>query len=244
MLDAMTAVLCLVVIVFAVVQSVFGVGLLVFGTPTLLLLGLPFEAVLAYLLPSSIAISMLQVRAGGGVRLDPLRRRFLTLTAPLVLVGTVVILTVGVGIDIRLIVAAMLIVTGVIRLSRRTRAVMSRLIRRRLRLFLVGLGAIHGISNLGGGVLTLIVGSVYDRREDIRRQIAFCYGMMAILQLATLLATVRADVSVSLCLLLPVLAGATYVTIGDRTFRATGQTVYQHALTMLIIAFGIALVVR
>ena len=48
MLRAVVLVLCLVVFVFAVIQSVFGVGLLVFGTPTLLLLGLPFDAVLAY----------------------------------------------------------------------------------------------------------------------------------------------------------------------------------------------------
>ena len=240
----MTLILCLVVLVFAVVQSVFGVGLLVFGTPALLLLGLPFDAVLAYLLPSSIVLSVLQVMGSGGVRLDPLRRRFLLLTAPVVLLGTVFILTAGTRLDIRLLVAAMLVVTGVIRLAGRTRAVMARIIRRHLPGFLVGLGVIHGISNLGGGVLALIVGSIYDAREDVRRQIAFCYGMMAILQLATLLATVRVDVNVSLCLLLPALAGATYVTIGDRTFRATGQTVYQHALTMLIIAFGIALVVR
>ncbi len=120
---------------------------------------------------------------------------------------------------------------------------MSRVIRRRLPIFLFALGAIHGISNLGGGVLTLIVSSVYDTREDIRRQIAFCYGMMAIIQLATLLITAVADVNVWLCMLLPTLAVATYITIGNRTFRATGQAAYQHALTMLIIAFGVALVV-
>ena len=98
MLRAVVLVLCLVVFVFAVIQSVFGVGLLVFGTPTLLLLGLPFDAVLAYL-PSSIAISLLQVVGGGGFRLDPLRRQFLLLTAPLVLLGTLLILTAGVGLE-------------------------------------------------------------------------------------------------------------------------------------------------
>src|ERR1044072_124449 len=80
--------ICLVVVVFAAAQSVFGVGLLVFGTPTLLLLGLPFDAVLAYLLQCSIVVSALQIRAGGGlVPLDPLRRRFLLFTAPVVCAG-------------------------------------------------------------------------------------------------------------------------------------------------------------
>ena len=53
-----------VVVVFATVQSLFGVGLLVFGTPTLLLLGYSFESTIAVLLPASITISFLQVRAG------------------------------------------------------------------------------------------------------------------------------------------------------------------------------------
>ena len=120
---------------------------------------------------------------------------------------------------------------------------MQRVIGRHVTAFLVGLGAIHGLSNLGGGVLTVIVGSVYDIREDIRRQIASCYGMMAVIQLATLLLTIDLEVNGWLCLMLPVLAAGTYLTVGSRTFRATGQTVYQHALTMLIVAFGVALIV-
>ena len=53
------------VLAFSVVQSVFGVGLLVFGTPTLLLAGYSFEETLAYLLPCSMAISALQAWDGG-----------------------------------------------------------------------------------------------------------------------------------------------------------------------------------
>ena len=43
-----------VIIVLAVVQSLFGVGLLVFGTPTLLLLGYPYQDALAILLPAPL----------------------------------------------------------------------------------------------------------------------------------------------------------------------------------------------
>jgi len=58
-----------VVAVLAVVQSVFGMGLLVFGTPTLLLIGLNFSEALGWLLPASIAISTIQTIA------DPTRAR-------------------------------------------------------------------------------------------------------------------------------------------------------------------------
>lgn len=238
----MALTLVLVVIAFAIVQSVFGVGLLVFGTPTLLILGYSFEETLAYLLPSSIAISLLQLMASGGFRLDPMRRQFLRYTAPLVLVGSALILTIGSGLDIRLLVGGVLIVSGAIRFTGRWREALSRLVRRHLPVFLVILGAIHGLSNLGGGVLTLIVGSTYDDKEDVRRQVAFCYAMMAAVQLAILTITVQADLDPRLILALPVLAAATYILLGNRAFRAASHRAYQTSLTAMIIAFGVVMV--
>jgi len=51
----------LTVVSTSVIQSVFGVGVLLFGTPLLLLLGYEFVDALGVLLPVSIAISTLQV---------------------------------------------------------------------------------------------------------------------------------------------------------------------------------------
>lgn len=233
----------LVVLGFSVVQSVFGVGVLVFGTPTLLVAGYSFEQTLAFLLPASIAISILQMADSGGLRLDNLRLQFLIYTAPLVLIGAALILTVGSGFDIRLLVGVMLVVSGAIRLLGRWREAVSRLIRRRLPASLTILGIIHGLSNLGGGVLTLIVGSVYDEKEQIRRQIAFCYAMMAVVQVVTLTVTVGAGVFSWYLIVLPTVAAATYLLVGNRAFSAASQRVYQVSLTALIIVLGLGLMV-
>lgn len=48
-------------IITTVIQSLFGVGILLFGTPLLLLLGYDFSYTLSVLLPISIAINLLQV---------------------------------------------------------------------------------------------------------------------------------------------------------------------------------------
>ncbi len=231
-----------VVIVLSGVQSVFGVGLLVFGTPTLLILGVPFEQVLAYLLPCSIVISFLQVRSGGGFALDPLRRGFLLFTAPLVLAGTVLILIFGARAHVREIVGIMLIITGGLRLLGPVRQAAGLVIRRRLPFFLALLGIIHGLSNLGGGVLALIVGSVESDKTGMRRQIAFGYGTMAVIQLATLAATTPVHIVPWLWLTLPGIAALSYLVVGDRLFRASGERAYQNGLTALIIAFGLALI--
>jgi hypothetical protein len=233
---------CLVVVALAATQSVFGVGLLVFGTPILLLLGLPFAEVLTYLLPSSIAISALQVWEGGGIRpLEPIRKKFLTFTAPGVLVGTVVILGVGSTLQIKPIVGAMLVVTALLRAVAPLRRALEGFIRRHTSPLLVGLGLLHGLSNLGGGVLTVIVGSVEEGKRDIRRHIAFAYGLMASVQLVVVFVTTSVSPVWSLWLLLPVLAVATYFLVGRRLFEWAPQERYQMALTGLILAFGVVL---
>lgn len=235
--------LCALVLTLAAVQSVFGVGLLVFGTPALLLLGFPFPEVLAYLLPCSLVISTLQV-ADGGLTLEPIRRKLLAFTAPAVLAGTFLILVVlRHKVDMRQMVGAMLVVTAALRLLGPARQRMQSFVRARLSSLLVLLGLLHGVSNLGGGVLTLIVSSVYDDKHSVRKHIAFGYGLMAMIQIAVLFVTTPVRLNTSLWLTLPALAALSYALVGMWMFRVTGEAVYQWSLTALIGLFGVLLLV-
>jgi uncharacterized protein len=230
------------IVLLSAVQSVFGVGLLVFGTPALLLLGLPFPHVLGYLLPCSITVSALQLAASGGLTLDPMRRRFLVFTVPAVLVGTVVTLMWGSPSHIRLIVGAMLIVSALLRVaSGGTHSRVDARLHRHQRPLLLLLGLVHGASNLGGGLLAALVGGSSQDKNAIRRQIAFCYGAMASMQLLVLVASGDLVVS-AMSLLLPLLAAATYLLVGQRAFHQAGQFGYQRALTAMILGVGLLLV--
>ncbi len=236
--------LLLVVALFATAQSVFGVGLLVFGTPTLLLLGFSFSEILAYLLPCSILISALQVRKAGGVRpLDTLNKQFLVFTAPGVLVGTVIILAAGSTVSVKPIVGAMLVITAALRSVRRLRDGLETFVRRHLSKLLIALGVVHGLSNLGGGILTVIVGSLFNDKENVRKHIAFAYGLMAIVQLVTLITTTDVMITWWLWLALPTLAAAMFFLVGQRLFEATPQSRFQPALTALVLTFGLALMI-
>jgi hypothetical protein len=236
------AVIACIVLVLAAVQSVFGVGLLVFGTPTLLLMGLPFPVVLGCLLPCSIVVSTAQVATSGGVTLEPIRRTFLRLTAPAVVAGTLVALALGTKIDLRLLVGVMLLLTAALRVSEGVRTRISAVVTRRLGWFALALGVLHGLTNLGGGVLTVIVASAYRDKADVRRHIAFCYGLMAILQLAVVELTTPPGIPLYLYLALPAVALASYWLVGRLLFRLAGQSVYQGLLTLLIGGFGAVLV--
>ena len=222
-------------------QSLFGVGLLVFGTPTLLLLGVPFEAVLVYLLPCSITVSVLQVATSGGLTLEPIRKLFLIITAPSVLVATAIALTLGSPRQIRAVAGAMLLLTAAIRLGG-FQSLLAGFIRRHLTPFMLALGLLHGLSNLGGGILTVIVGSCYGDKGSIRRHIAFAYGAMASIQLAVVFLTTRPQPNWWLWASLPVLAGGIYLLVGQRVFLSARQWVYQFGLTAVILGFGLLLV--
>jgi uncharacterized protein len=231
------------VVVLATVQSVFGVGLLVFGTPVLLLMGLPFEEILAYLLPCSMAISLLQVAGSGGLTLEPVRRQFLVFGAPAVVAAAIVAVFFGSPGAIGLAVGVMLLVSAVLRLvTGGDPAVSTFVTRYRAGLFVV-LGVVHGLSNLGGGILAAIVGFSVQDKVSIRRHIAFCYGVMASLQFVVVLVK-GPDVQPALWVLLPLLAATVYLLVGQRLFLRTSRATYQHALTGLLAAFGTLLVTR
>ena len=66
-----------VIALLSVVQAFFGMGVLIFGTPTLLLLGYDFLTTLSYLLPASFAISLLQVLTAGANRVPVSRYLYL-----------------------------------------------------------------------------------------------------------------------------------------------------------------------
>jgi hypothetical protein len=230
-----------VVTVLALVQSLFGVGLLLFGTPIFLLLGLPFGQVLGYLLPCSIVVSALQVATSGGLTLEPIRRQFLAITAPAVLVATAVALALGTPHQMRLIVGIVLLVTAATRFGR-LQSTLRRTVRAQSRPLMLVLGIVHGWSNLGGGILTVIVGATFEDKVSIRRHIAFAYGSMAIIQLTVVMATARPHLVVGLWLLLPLIAGSMFLLIGQHAFEKARQRSYQMGLTALILSFGAILV--
>jgi hypothetical protein len=238
-----TSVMIVVVVVcgYSVIQSLFGVGLLVFGTPTLLLAGFSFDEVLAYLLPCSIAVSFLQVREDG-FTIEPIRRKFLLYATPAVLSGTLIVLLVlNHKVNLRPLVGAMLILTAGMRLVGPLRDRLARFVKTRLSTLLMAMGLLHGLSNLGGGLLTAIVGSIYTDKRTARKHVAFCYGVMALIQLTVLVAATDRGWDWKLQLALPLLAGVTYSVVGRKVFDATRHAVYQWGLTTMIGLFGLIL---
>jgi uncharacterized protein len=172
------------ILAVSVVQSIFGVGTLLFGTPILLLLGYNFVNSLGVLLPVSIAISTLQLIKHHEEIDTGFYKNLVIYSLPLVVaflaLVTMVKINIGVAIGIVLVFVALKSFSTPIE-----KALLA--IMKYERLYFMVLGLIHGISNLGGSLLTAVIYAKDYSKNKTRVTGAACYATLALCQLITLL---------------------------------------------------------
>lgn len=175
-----------IIVAVAFVQSLFGVGVLLFGTPVLILMGHDYPTILATLLPISIGISLSQiVRSPRDVDLGFISG-VLRWTLPCVVLFLVVALRTN--LNFGLLIAGLLLLFA---LKGHWTALRKLLDGTALyaRLWLVSIGITHGLTNLGGSLLSMRVQQLGHGKDAARATIAAAYLTLAIVQLMTLMLT-------------------------------------------------------
>jgi hypothetical protein len=233
----------IIIAVLSIVQTVFGVGLLLLGTPTLLLLGVPFQKALWILLPASLAISSWQLGFDKGLKLSALRE-FAIWAVPTLIIGLLVVLTAGLTIKADLAVGALLIIGAVLRLSLPIRRSLLRWLQRHDSSALSGIGLVHGLTNMGGGLLSLYSSVRHTGKLDIRQHIALGYALFAFTQLLVLAMTSTTDFSMSFIYVSVGVASCSYLTVGRLTFSRLSSADYNVLFSLFEIGCGSTLIVR
>ncbi|MBI1859764.1 MAG: TSUP family transporter [Deltaproteobacteria bacterium] len=225
-----------VVAALSFVQSIFGVGLLLFGTPLLLVLGYPFEQALSVLLPASLTVSILQVKDGR----DHLRPSLKLFAAGLILptiLGLTAALATSRHWNIRTAVGILVFLTCGVRLSSLVRERVGRWARRYEHAFLAGIGIIHGFTNMGGSLLALFCTSRFTEKSPLRAHIALGYLTMVLAQLTVLVISHRGLWGVD-TVLYPAISSGVYLSIGNTTFQVSGEVAYQRLFSAFLLAMG------
>lgn len=233
-----------VVMVCSLIQSVIGVGLLVFGTPMLLLMGVPFSSALLYLLPSSLLISCCQVVEGRreGEKFPSEAKLFLMYCMPCVVLGLLFVLVAEKGINMKLFVGILLLFSAAVRVVKPLHLALTKIIRIYTKSYLVIMGAIHGLSNMGGGLLTILANTLYSKKQTVRFTVASGYLFFATMQLMLVLIYHKNELRWFMGIL-PLVSLSIYFTLGSRAFKATTDAIYQYLMTVVIFLFGITLLV-
>ena len=172
------------IIIFALiaVQSIFGVGLLLFGTPSFLLLGYDFANTLNILIPVSITISALQFFKSK-VKDRIFIKDYNIFCIPFLIIFLFIALKFNYLFDFRFLVALLLIFSSVLILNKKKFSSFKQMIFKIKNLILIVIGLIHGLTNMGGSFLaiysTLISKSI---KEVTRYYISYGYLIMGTIQ--------------------------------------------------------------
>jgi|APSaa5957512535_1039671.scaffolds.fasta_scaffold48989_2 uncharacterized protein len=225
-----------IIFILSILQSVIGVGILLFGTPTFLILGYSYTDTLAMLLPASVGISLFQIFG----KFDIVRTKsaILIYTLPMVIISLSVILYFEFSIDIKKVVGLMLILLGLLRVSSYLKHLLKNIFISNRYFYCVLMGFIHGISNMGGGLLVLFMDSMFKLKDEIRINVAFGYLLFGIVQIFVLVIFSIESFNV-MSVVLPFVAIITYYFLGNRISSQINENSYQYVVTFFIFIYGI-----
>lgn len=231
-----------VILIFSFVQSIFGIGLLVFGTPSLLIAGFSFSDSLAILLPCSIVISFLQIRAGAKVEIDFIKKLVAYCLFPMVLTLSFV-LYFEFQASLNLFVAGILLFFVTLKFSHYLEGRAKELIAANQKTWLFVMGIVHGASNLGGGLLTILASSIHSDKDAARKLIAVCYLIFATTQLTVVVLSDPAVINMNI-LIYALTSGIVFSTIGEVSFRKVSDSVFGKMLGGLMFLYAVVLLLR
>lgn len=201
----------------AVIQSIFGAGVLLFGTPLLLLLGYSFIDVLMILLPISLIINGLQI-AKDKQHIDMgFYKKIVVLTLPAIAVCLFMIT--HIRFNIGLLIGAFVLLIALRPFSSALTVGIDRLMAHETLYFLI-MGVIHGVSNLGGSLLTAAVHHKAYAKDIARVTVASSYATFAITQLVTLAVFNQNQANVSFY------DNAIYAAVGALVFAMVDSSLY------------------
>ncbi|MEQ1559822.1 MAG: hypothetical protein ABL933_12895 [Methyloglobulus sp.] len=233
----------LIVAFTAAVQSVFGAGVLLIGTPLMLLFGYPFVDVLVVLLPISLAMNIMQMTKYHAHIDLVLLKRVMLLTLPPIAVF--LFLVTHVRMNIGLIIGPFLLFIAFKSVSATVEQILDRLMRYETA-YLLTVGVVHGTSNLGGSLLTALIHHKHYPKDVARVTIAACYSTFAVVQLLTLGIFSRNQIDI------PVFGNIIYVLVATVIFELIDSTFfskiehdrYRHIFAGFLAFSGLVLIAK
>tara|TARA_B100000212_G_scaffold90759_1_gene66646 strand:+ start:31817 stop:32533 length:717 start_codon:yes stop_codon:yes gene_type:complete len=169
-----------IIILTSIIQSLFGVGVLVFGTPLLLIAGLNFVETLNILLPISMVINLFQFLTNRDFIDKKLLENLFFIVLPLISI-TLFLGIQFIQMNLSLAVGCVLIFIALLNYFKID---FINLINEKIYFSIMSI--IHGLTNLGGALLVGIISSKKFNKIKTRTNISFFYFSFAFIQLITL----------------------------------------------------------
>ena len=171
------------VAVSSFIQSIFGVGVLLFGTPLLMLQGYDFFQAVIVLLPISLLINLSQIVKDHKSVDIAFYKKIIVYTIPFIVIFLAVLNETK--INIGLLISVLLLFVAAKDISDRVNYFVNIVVRHERSYFIL-MGIVHGLTNLGGPLLTVAVHSKGYEKRTTRATVAASYATFATFQIVTL----------------------------------------------------------
>lgn len=173
-----------IILFLSIFQTIAGVGILVLGTPILLLLGLEMVDVMTLLLPLSILNSFTNIfylkHKIKGIQIDStMRNYFFLLCLPGIFLGLFILKLFVEYLNFNILVSLAIWIFLIFSYLRKKKNIdISNIFKKNL-IFITGI--IHGLTNSGGSLLSILIVNTYNKSLNyLRYQIIFFYFFLAL----------------------------------------------------------------
>ena len=167
----------IIIIFLSIIQSTFGIGLLVIGTPLLLILNYDFFNVLSILLPSSILISILQINSSEAT--NNTNKKIIYLSIPLIIFGIFIIFHYKSYINFKLFVGFGIFFVLSIKFFLK-KNIITNVIKKNKKIIFMLIGLFHGLTNAGGSLISIYFQEIIKNdKRLLQSHIAFSYLIFA-----------------------------------------------------------------
>ena len=167
----------IIIIFLSIIQSIFGIGLLVIGTPLLLILNYDFFNVLSILLPSSILISILQINSSEAT--NNTNKKIIYLSIPLIIFGIFIIFHYKSYINFKLFVGFGIFFVLSVKFFLK-KNIITNVIKKNKKIIFMLIGLFHGLTNAGGSLISIYFQEIIKNdKRLLQAHIAFSYLIFA-----------------------------------------------------------------
>ena len=230
------------IILTSVVQSFFGTGVLLFGTPILLILGNGFQTTLVILLPASILINFFQIRNSYKTIDRLFYKNLILISLPLICLS--LYLYHSKEINANLLIGIFLIIISLQSKIATIKRTLDWLLNYE-KFYLAIMGVFHGLTNLGGSLLSAAILSQDLTKDSKRSTIAVSYCSMAVIQIITLIATLRFDIFLNKSYLLYWATAPTVFYIVEKyLYYSINEKLYKTISNVFLFLMGIIILIK
>lgn len=232
----------LIVIILIFFQSIFGIGLLLFGTPTFLLLGYNFLDVLNILLPISISISAIQLFLSKKKN-KKFEYNFNLFCLPFLILSLFFIINNLSKINFELYVSILIIFFSILALNKNKFKFIKNLNLFKQRIILITIGIVHGFSNLGGSLLAIFSSTINkDDKNMTRTCIAYSYLITGVIQISILY--LFSDSRISIVNLLYIFLVFLIYIPSQKVFASIDRKKFSNFLNIIAFFYGVIILIK